>query len=79
MTVGTKVDSEYLESVYSQCHNFSVGENPVSEATTTQLTGGPARTEAVEARNWIERQLRWERTLGSLRGGRSDERNQQAA
>ena len=31
-------------------------------------TGLPARTSQREARRWIERQLRWERTLGALRG-----------
>jgi|GEM_PF-6416294 hypothetical protein len=31
-------------------------------------TGLPARTSQRDARRWIERQLRWERTLGSLRG-----------
>jgi len=29
--------------------------------------GRPARTSQKDARRWIERQLRWERTLGSLR------------
>ena len=32
--------------------------------------GKPGRTEVVEARHWIERQLRWERTLGALRNQR---------
>ncbi|MGZ4713941.1 MAG: hypothetical protein ACXVJ7_04885 [Acidimicrobiia bacterium] len=31
-------------------------------------TGLPARTSQRDARRWIERQLRWERTLGALRG-----------
>ena len=31
-------------------------------------SGLPARTSSRDARRWIERQLRWERTLGSLRG-----------
>lgn len=31
-------------------------------------TGLPARTSQKDARRWIERQLRWERTLGTLRG-----------
>ena len=49
----------------------------MSEAsTTTKLTTDrPARTEVVEARHWIERQLRWERTLGTLRDHRSDRRS----
>lgn len=53
----------------------SLGEVPVSEASTTKLTTGrPTRTEVVEARHWIERQLRWERTLGTLRDHRSERR-----
>jgi hypothetical protein len=47
----------------------SLEEAQVSEATT-KLTPRPARTEVVEARHWIERQLRWERTLETLRGDR---------
>jgi len=48
----------------------------VSEASTTKLTADRiARTEVVEARHWIERQLRWERTLGSLRDHRSGTRS----
>ena len=31
----------------------------------------PRRPQATEARHWIERQLRWEKTLGTLRGERS--------
>jgi hypothetical protein len=50
----------------------SLEEAPVS-GTTTQLTHGqPGTREVVEARHWIERQLKWERTLGSLRDHRSD-------
>lgn len=30
-------------------------------------TGLPHRTSQRDARRWIERQLRWERTLGGLR------------
>ncbi len=30
--------------------------------------GLPARTSQRDARRWVERQLRWERTLGALRG-----------
>lgn len=30
-----------------------------------------ARSEHRDARRWIERQLRWERTLGALRGRES--------
>jgi hypothetical protein len=29
--------------------------------------GLPARTSQKDAKRWIERQLRWERTLGALR------------
>jgi hypothetical protein len=31
-------------------------------------SGLPTRTSQKDARRWIERQLRWERTLGALRG-----------
>ena len=34
--------------------------------------GRPARTSHKDARRWIERQLRWERTLDTLRGRRSE-------
>ena len=57
----------------------------MSEATTTTTTLAPGqtgRTEAREAKHWIERQLRWERTLGSLRSERTEvveEREPQAA
>jgi hypothetical protein len=34
--------------------------------------GLPARSRQQDARRWIERQLRWERTLGVLRGGRKE-------
>jgi hypothetical protein len=49
----------------------------VSEATTTELA--PGRTEAREAKHWIERQLRWERTLGALRTERTEVAEPQAA
>lgn len=55
----------------------SLGEVQVSETTTEQLTGG--QPEVVEARHWIERQLRWERTLGSLRDHRSEDRTAKQA
>lgn len=55
----------------------------MSEATTTKLAPGQTgRSEAREAKHWIERQLRWERTLGSLRSERTEvveEREPQAA
>ena len=35
-------------------------------------TGHSATTERREAKHWIERQLRWERTLGALRHQRSE-------
>ena len=41
--------------------------------TTSELKPGqPVSTEVVEARHWIERQLHWERTLGSLREQRTE-------
>jgi hypothetical protein len=49
----------------------------VNNTGTIELNAG--RAAAVEARRWIERQLQWERTLGSLRGGQSDESAQKAA
>ncbi len=46
----------------------------MSEATTTTTPapGQTGRIEAREAKHWIERQLRWERTLGSLRSERTE-------
>jgi hypothetical protein len=32
-----------------------------------QTATKPSRTASREAKHWIERQLRWERTLGALR------------
>ena len=50
----------------------SLGGAPVKNAATIELNAGmPGRAAAVEARRWIERQLQWERTLGTLRGDRS--------
>ncbi|MBK5288939.1 MAG: hypothetical protein JJE46_10770 [Acidimicrobiia bacterium] len=41
----------------------------MNAATSAEFNKGlPARTSEREARRWIERQLRWERTLGALRG-----------
>ena len=40
-------------------------------SNVTSTTRSPRRTQSSEARNWIERQLRWERTLGSLRDHRA--------
>jgi len=40
--------------------------NPAASAEFN--AGLPARTKQLDARRWIERQLRWERTLGTLRG-----------
>jgi hypothetical protein len=57
----------------------SLGEVQVSATSTKLVTGRPTRTEEVEARHWIERQLKWERTLGTLRGHRSDRRTAAAA
>lgn len=48
--------------------------------TTTELKPGqPERVEVVEARHWIERQLHWERTLGSLREQRTEVATPRAA
>jgi hypothetical protein len=44
----------------------------VSGTTTELRPGRPGATTQVEARNWIERQLHWERTLGSLRDQRTE-------
>ncbi len=43
-----------------------------------RTTGLPAKTSQRDARRWIERQLRWERTLGELRG-REDHPTSRAA
>jgi len=41
----------------------------MNAAMSAELNVGlPARTSQRDARRWIERQLRWERTLGALRG-----------
>ena len=41
----------------------------MSAAVSAEFNAGlPARTSQKDARRWIERQLRWERTLGTLRG-----------
>ncbi len=51
----------------------------MNAATSTQMNVGiPGRTSSREARRWIERQLRWERTLGSLRGKESHPARQAA-
>lgn len=40
----------------------------MNAAASAEMNAGlPARTTHREARRWIERQLRWERTLGALR------------
>jgi hypothetical protein len=36
--------------------------------STERDSGLRARTSQKDAKRWIERQLRWERTLGTLRG-----------
>jgi hypothetical protein len=51
----------------------------VSGTTTELKPGQPVSTEVVEARHWIERQLHWERTLGSLREQRTEVRTPRAA
>jgi hypothetical protein len=50
----------------------------MSKSTSTTLRS-PRRTESAEARHWIERQLRWERTLGELRDHRAGRRPAKAA
>lgn len=41
----------------------------MNAAMSAELNAGlPARASQRDARQWIERQLRWERTLGALRG-----------
>lgn len=52
----------------------SLGGELVSTTRTTTRT-----TRSVEARHWIERQLRWERTLGTLRDRRAGHRPAKAA
>jgi hypothetical protein len=40
----------------------------MSAAMSAEFNSGlPGRTSQKDARRWIERQLRWERTLGALR------------
>ena len=52
----------------------------MSTVTTTELQPGlTVRSEAREARSWIQRQLRWERTLGTLRNEGSEAGAQRAA
>mgnify|MGYP001795730169 CR=1 FL=1 len=51
----------------------------MNAATSAEFTSGlPARTSQKDARRWIERQLRWERTLGSLRSKESHPARQAA-
>jgi hypothetical protein len=45
----------------------------------SNVTSTTTRTESSEARHWIERQLRWERTLGELRDHRAGRETAQAA
>ena len=41
----------------------------MNAAVSAEFNSGlPTRTKQLDARRWIERQLRWERTLGTLRG-----------
>jgi hypothetical protein len=49
----------------------------VSNVTSTN--NRTRRTESSEARHWIERQLRWERTLGELRDHRAGRETAKAA
>ncbi|MEP6626042.1 MAG: hypothetical protein ABJC79_16460 [Acidimicrobiia bacterium] len=51
----------------------------MNAATSTQMNVGiTERTSSRDARRWIERQLRWERTLGSLRSKESHPARQAA-
>ena len=51
----------------------------MSAAASAELQAPvPTRTTSREARRWIERQLRWEQTLGHLRD-QGSERAQRAA
>jgi hypothetical protein len=44
----------------------------MNAAVSAEFNSGlPARTSHRDARRWIERQLRWERTLGALRSRES--------
>jgi hypothetical protein len=49
----------------------------VSNVTST--TDRARKVESTEARHWIERQLRWERTLGELRDHRAGRETAKAA
>jgi hypothetical protein len=49
----------------------------VSNVTSTD--NRVRKVESAEARHWIERQLRWERTLGELRDHRAGRETAQAA
>ena len=50
-------------------------------AATNNLSnaGLPARSSQRDARSWIERQLKWEHTLGALRGKVEQAPQRQAA
>lgn len=48
-------------------------------SNVTSTTNRTRRTESAEARSWIERQLRWERTLGELRDHRAGRETSKAA
>jgi hypothetical protein len=49
----------------------------VSNVTST--TNRARKVASTEARHWIERQLRWERTLGELRDHRAGRETAKAA
>lgn len=68
VTVVTLLDRNYLQSVYSHSQYTKCRRKPMNPAASAELTAGlAARTSSRDARRWIERQLRWERTLGRLR------------
>ncbi len=48
-------------------------------SNVTSTNNRVRKVESTEARHWIERQLRWERTLGELRDHRSGRETAKAA
>lgn len=48
-------------------------------SNVTSTTNRARKVESTEARHWIERQLRWERTLGELRDHRAGRETAKAA
>jgi hypothetical protein len=48
-------------------------------SSVTSTANRARKVESTEARHWIERQLRWERTLGELRDHRAGRETAKAA